>query len=98
VIAAAMAGDVERLGELYAKIEDAGHAAGFPREGRAYRPHATLARARMAMPASNRNRMTEATRGHWPGPAMTATEFVLMHSQLHPQGSRYTPLARFKIC
>ena len=97
VIGAAMTGDVERLGELHAQIEEACAASGFAREPRAYRPHATLARARVPMPGSSRDRMSERTRQLWPGPRMEATEFVLMHSQLHPKGSRYTPVARFGI-
>ena len=69
----------------------------FPREQRPFHPHITLARARTPVPAPMRQTLTAAATTDKPAPTMTAHEFVLMESRLHPKGAGYTPSARFYI-
>ena len=57
----------------------------------------TLARARPVISNKFRATVAEATSDLWPGAMFAPPDFVLMDSQLSPQGSRYTPLARFPI-
>jgi 2'-5' RNA ligase len=96
VIATGFGGDVGRLAQLFADVEDACAAAGFEREGRAYTPHATLGRARPGRGGADLRRIRDATARHlFPGPEFTADGFVLMQSQLNPKGAIYTPAAHF---
>src|SRR4051812_44699269 len=96
VIAVGLAGDVERLGRVYAGIEDACAALGFEREGRAYTPHVTLGRGRHGRGGGELRRVREmALAEHFPGPEFVAGGFVLMRSQLNPKGAIYTPTAQF---
>src|SRR5207244_3542780 len=69
-----------------------GRAAGLEPEGRPFRGHVTLARAR----ASRGNHLPELP----PPPALapwTATEFVLYESRLGRPGVLYIPLERFAL-
>jgi 2'-5' RNA ligase len=98
VVTAAMSGPGESpLHALVDGIEQRMKFLGFEREQRAYRPHATLGRARPVLSAKFRQLASDATVDLWPGPTFVAREFVLMDSQLSPQGSKYTPVARFPI-
>ena len=74
-------------------LERALEKAGFSREERPFQAHLTLGRVRQdARPG----------RLQWqvlpPRPvSFEVHEFVLMHSQLGPQGARHTPRARFPL-
>ena len=96
VIAGGFTGDVAELVDLFSRVEDVCAAAGFEREGRAYTPHVTLGRARYGRGGAALRRVREKTLAHlFPGPEFSAAGFVLMRSQLHPEGAIYTPVARF---
>ena len=97
VITAALDGSLPPLRVLVASIEQRCKFLGFDKEQRAYRPHVTIARARPALSPKFRLEIEELTASQWPGPTFSAGEFVLMDSQLHPQGSIYKPLARFGL-
>jgi len=96
VIGAGLTGDTDALSHLHNQIEAACSELGFPAEDRPYSPHITLGR-------NKRGRYTKvASVGRknppadcWPGPEFRASSFALVQSELHPQGSVYTPLARF---
>jgi RNA 2',3'-cyclic 3'-phosphodiesterase len=85
------------LARLHEGIESACHRAGFPREGRAFRPHVTLARARNPLPGSQRERLAELVKSAWPGPASRAAEFCLFESRLKPSGAEYAVVGRFPV-
>jgi len=85
------------LTTLVTRIETACQSHGFPPEGRPYSAHITLARARNPLPPYLRNNMQAAAARLWPGPTMTATEYVLMQSDLTPKGPIYTPAAHFAL-
>lgn len=97
IISAGLMGDLDAVGELHRQIEKECEAVGFPCERRKFRPHVTLARLREWLPSHTRKNLADASLGHLPAPKFTASEFVLMQSELHPQGSRYLALARFPI-
>jgi 2'-5' RNA ligase len=94
-----------RLQKLAAAIDNATAKLGIEREGRAYTPHLTLARAGSGKPSRGKedkpnNRFQKL--GEWlekMPPAefgtMTAREFFLYQSKLSPKGSEYTKLERF---
>lgn len=92
--------DVEpaaRLTQLQQLIDGALEAKGFPREGRAFHPHITLARARTPVPASVRQRFSAPDSAPDASTSMLVRDFVLMQSRLHPTGAQYTAAARFYI-
>jgi RNA 2',3'-cyclic 3'-phosphodiesterase len=97
IVAAGLEGDVSSLRGVHQRVERACAPLGFGPEGRAYRPHVTLARARRPLPPVLRQRLSAAAGSHWPGPDMLVDELVLMQSTLKPSGSEYVPLARFGI-
>jgi 2'-5' RNA ligase len=81
------------LASLRDALERALERAGFARETRAFHPHLTLGRVRAgADPAAVLSRTPP------PAPVpFEADEFVLMESEVGPQGARYTPHARFPL-
>lgn len=97
IVAAAMDGTLAPLRALVDSIEQRCKFLGFEKEQRAYKPHVTLGRARPVLSAKFRAVAGEATANVWPGPAFAPGEFVLMASQLSPQGSTYATVAQFTI-
>ena len=97
IVAAAMDGTLPPLKALIENLEQRCKFLGFEKEQRAYKPHVTLGRARPVLSAKFRQLAGDATVDLWPGPTFAPPEFVLMDSQLSPQGSKYTPVARFPI-
>jgi 2'-5' RNA ligase len=57
----------------------------------------TLARARPLLSAKFRATAEEVTSELWPGPTFAPAEFVLMDSQLTPEGSKYSTVSRFAM-
>lgn len=97
------------LGQLAADVELALEPLGIEREKRGFNPHLTLARlgggsgapGRLRDDQPNRNFATvQKHLAEMAAPefgSMTAREFFLYRSQLSPQGSRYSKLARFPL-
>lgn len=84
-----------RLARLHEGIEAACQRVGFAREGRAFRPHVTLARARVPLPGGQRDRLAELVKEAWPGPGFEVGEFCLFESRLKPSGAEYAVVGRF---
>jgi 2'-5' RNA ligase len=84
-----LTGMPEPLTRLHKSIEDALAREGFPREAKRYSPHLTIARPRAPQEAS---KLAEAliSAGFEPE-SFEAREVIVMRSDLHPQGSIYTP-------
>jgi 2'-5' RNA ligase len=97
IVTAALSGTLPPLRALVDNIEQRMKFLGFEREQRAYKPHVTLGRARPVLSAKFRQLASDATVDLWPGPTFAPTEFVLMDSQLSPEGSKYSAVARFAI-
>jgi len=88
-------GDTDRLAALQSDIESALPECGFPREGRAFRPHLTLGRAR-----SQKKMFTGAgdiggEGERYEAGRFEAGELTLFRSELMPDGARYSKLARY---
>lgn len=80
------------LAQLRAALEDECAAQGFKREERPFHPHLTIARLRQPAGAgvlAARHRELACQ-----GIEMPVNEIVLLRSELRPNGSLYTPLAR----
>jgi 2'-5' RNA ligase len=97
VVTASMTGTLPPLRALVESIEQRCKFLGFEKEQRAYRPHVTLARARPVLSAKFRATAEEVTSELWPGPTFAPAEFVLMDSQLTPEGSKYSTVSRFAM-
>jgi 2'-5' RNA ligase len=81
-----------RIAELARQISKAAEALGVSLEERAFRPHVTL--ARMRHPSDVRDWLAQATIDRV---ALEFEELRLYESLLHPQGSRYSVLARARF-
>jgi 2'-5' RNA ligase len=108
VVWVGVAGDVAALQGIQAAVEQIAQAVGFAPEEKAFTPHLTLARAdRGARPADLQRAgralmQAAASAAHLAAPLVAPVEFpvsevVFYQSDLHPQGARYTPLARFPL-
>ena len=82
-----------QLARLRERLEAECAAAGFPREARDFHAHITLARIRTANAAARRLARYHAQLGFAPI-SFQVNELVVMHSELAPGGSIYTPLSR----
>ncbi len=91
-----VAGDVDRLKDLQARVERALRSLGFPREERPYSPHLTLARV---PPSGAIGPALEEALAAVPPPqaAMDVREVSLMLSRLGPAGAAYERLAAFPL-
>ncbi len=74
-------------------------ALGYPREGRAFAPHLTLARVRQGAASVEIEALGRSVAAHQPAAdvslaQMLVREVVLFSSDLRPEGPRYTPLHR----
>ena len=95
VLWAGLDGEAENARRMQARLEEQLAAAGFAREEKAFRLHLTIGRVK-----SNRNaRQLLALADAYRLPALSfiVREMVLMKSELHPAGARYTPLARASL-
>jgi 2'-5' RNA ligase len=82
------------IGALAASVEEAAVASGLPAEPRAFRPHVTLARARMAGPAH----AALAALGDDPvGPPWAIGEVVLFESETKSTGAVHHVVDRFTV-
>jgi 2'-5' RNA ligase len=81
----------EPLAALAGAVERGVVAAGFAPETRAFRGHLTLGRVRERAAPPSLAALTV------PPVAFDVTESVLFASELHPSGSRYTPLERVPL-
>ncbi|MBL8203572.1 MAG: RNA 2',3'-cyclic phosphodiesterase [Blastocatellia bacterium] len=92
VLWASVAGELEKLQSLHRQLEANLHALGFAKEARAFNPHLTLGRVKSL---KNVAAVTaKLLMAELPELSFTASELIVMQSQLHPAGSIYTPLAK----
>jgi 2'-5' RNA ligase len=89
-----IAGGEPELRAVGLRVNAAIDAAGFDRADKPFRPHLTLGRVREGAQG------LEALRGYVPPPpppAMPLARIVVMKSDLHPSGSRYTALREVRL-
>jgi RNA 2',3'-cyclic 3'-phosphodiesterase len=92
ILWAGLAGEIEKTVEMRKRLDDGLSLIGFEREEKDFRPHLTIGRVK-----SNRKiRELLALAGARQVPTLSfvVTEIVLMKSELHPAGARYTPVAK----
>jgi len=94
VLYAGVSGALPQLRALADSCAAAGRRVGLAMEGRAYRPHLTLARARGRAPVDMRRLVAELD--GYVGPTWTSSEIVLMRSHLGPP-LRHEPLGRWSL-
>jgi 2'-5' RNA ligase len=91
-----MEGEVQRLKEIQARVENALEPLGFAREKRGFRPHLTIGRVK------DRRRLQSlvdavATLDMEPFNSFDADEIILYKSDLRPTGAIYTKLHRMPL-
>lgn len=84
------------LAALQRKVESALNALGIPPEDRPFSPHLTLARFKTEKPLSQVDQFL-AQHADFKLPSFHVTEFLLMKSQLSPQGAQYSHLAAYPL-
>ncbi len=97
----------DSLARLAAAVDEAVARTGIPRETDAFQPHLTLARSGSGRPRPRAGEHPSAQLARLAGKldplpepdfgAMTAREFFLYLSELHPAGARYTKLQSFPL-
>jgi len=94
VVWVGIAGELEALRRLHARLEDDLAAHGFPKEGRPFSPHLTLGRVRdRAAPPEVRALGKAVTTLAVPSLGRWHVEHILViRSDLRPEGPTYTPL------
>ena len=83
------------LARLRAGVESAAVRAGFPAEGRKFRPHVTLARIRGETGHHLANFLSE--HGDFRAPPFAVRDFVLYESRLTRHGAMYSALRRYPL-
>ncbi|KAB7743259.1 RNA 2',3'-cyclic phosphodiesterase [Nostocoides sp. F2B08] len=93
VLYASVAGDLEVLGRLGARVRNAAAVTGCAPDGRAFVPHLTIARARQPFEATRWVRVLET----YAGPAFTADRVAVVESHLGGPRPRYEVLAEVPV-
>ena len=84
-----------QLAALQKQLENQFAAAGFEKEGRAFKPHLTIARIRR--PEGARQLADAHLKTAFQPQQISVNEIVVFRSELSPQGSRYTALSRHQL-
>jgi 2'-5' RNA ligase len=84
-----------QLSDLQRRLEDECAAEGFPKEGRAYRPHLTIARVRK--PEGAKLLGDAHLRMPFRPVEVELKELIVFRSELSSKGSRYTPISRHQL-
>src|SRR5262252_9661329 len=95
VLWAGLAGEIEKAVEMRKRINDGLALIGFEREEKDFRPHLTIGRVKSNKKTHELLALAEARRV--PALSFVVTEIVLMKSELHPAGARYTPIAKVSL-
>ncbi|HEU0253306.1 MAG TPA: RNA 2',3'-cyclic phosphodiesterase [Pyrinomonadaceae bacterium] len=85
----------DQLAALQKQLENQFAGAGFEKEGRAFKPHLTIARIRR--PEGARQLADAHLQTAFQPQQIGITEIVIFRSELSPQGSKYTALSRHKF-
>jgi len=95
VLWAGLAGEIEKAVEMRKRINDGLALIGFEREDKDFRPHLTIGRVKSTK--KTRELLAIAEARQVPALSFVVTEIVLMKSELHPAGARYTPIAKVSL-
>lgn len=95
IIWAGLAGEIEKAVEMQKRLDERIALIGFGREEKAFRPHLTIGRVKSNRKTRELIALADAHR--LPALSFVISEIVLMKSELHPAGARYTPMARVSL-
>jgi len=95
ILWAGLAGEIEKAVEMRGRLNDGLALIGFEREEKDFRPHLTI--GRLKSNRKIRELLTLAGAHQVPEFPFVVTEIVLMKSELHPAGARYTPIAKVSL-
>jgi len=95
VVWVGLAGQIQRLESVAAALEEACFSLGFPKEGRAFRPHLTLGRVRDRLPVETIKKIEQSKNVMLGDMVVDAIE--LIKSDLQPSGAVYTTLTHFPL-
>lgn len=95
VLWAGLAGELEAAGKLQRRLEAELTSLGFAPEDKPFKPHLTIGRVKSPKNARQVAALTEIQT--LPDLPFEVRGIVLMKSELHPAGARYTPLAKFSL-
>ena len=95
ILWAGLAGEIEKTVEMRKRLDDGLSLIGFEREEKDFRPHLTIGRVKSN--SKIRELLALAGASQVPALSFVVTEIVLMKSELHPAGARYTPVARVSL-
>lgn len=87
-----LAGEISIAQELQQRLEAGLLALGFDREDKPFKPHLTVGRVKSGK--NTRQLVAKSDMYSLPELSFEVCEIVLMKSELHPAGSRYTPQAK----
>ena len=90
-----LAGEIGKTSEMRKRLADGLALIGFEREKKDFQPHLTI--GRMKSNRKIRELLALAGARQVPASPFLVTEIVLMKSELHPAGARYTPMARVPL-
>ncbi len=95
VLWAGLAGEISIAQELQRRLEAGLTALGFDPEDKPFKPHLTIGRVK----SSKNIQQLVAKSDMYPLPELSfeVGEIVVMKSELHPAGARYTPQAKVKL-
>ncbi len=91
-----LGGEVAKLAKLHRQLEKLLSRCGFAVESRSYTPHITVARA-LRDRSLSREAREALEKGTFYGRSWRAKRFMLMKSELRPQGPRYSPLGIYEL-
>jgi 2'-5' RNA ligase len=95
VLWAGLAGEIEKAVEMRKRLDDGLALIGFEREEKYFRPHLTIGRVKSNRKTGELLALADARQV--PALSFVVTEIVLMKSELHPAGARYTPIAKIPL-
>jgi RNA 2',3'-cyclic 3'-phosphodiesterase len=95
ILWAGLAGEIEKAVEMRKRLDDGLALIGFEREDKDFNPHLTIGRVKSNRKTRELIALADARRV--PTLSFVVTEIVLMKSELHPAGARYTPIAKVSL-
>jgi len=95
VLWAGLSGDIESAAEMQTRLDEMLLLIGFEREEKKFQPHLTI--GRLKSNKKTRELLALADAHQLPALSFDVSEIVLMKSELHPAGARYTPMARASL-
>ncbi|HEY8459213.1 MAG TPA: RNA 2',3'-cyclic phosphodiesterase [Blastocatellia bacterium] len=92
---AGLSGEIENVYEMRRRLDEKLSLIGFQREEKKFHPHLTIGRLKSSK--KTRELLALAGAHQLPELSFVVTEIVLMKSELHPAGSKYSPIARARL-